>query len=169
MCPCVLEKLVVRLIWHSRQQLSTLLRPSTCHPSPSPHSPSKNGTCTCPPTNPHREVPSYPTPASTHAPASSPLQVGEHLLRSRLLLLPELDLYLAKAITGPRYTPPGEFVVHLLQTAILGGEAAACNPASDLPNATEALAQLATRVSGGSAVLQLLEDARRLARCTGVC
>jgi hypothetical protein len=87
-----------------------------------------------------------------------PLPPGEALLRGGLLYLPDLDLHLAKALSGPRYQAPAEFALHLVQACCV---VEALASAADLAHTLDVLCQLATRVSGGNAVLQLVEEARR--------
>lgn len=43
------------------------------------------------------------------------LRAGETLVRGGLLYLPDLDLYLAKALSGPRFQLAAEFALHLVQ------------------------------------------------------
>ena len=83
---------------------------------------------------------------------------GEALLRGGLLYLPDLDLYLAKVLAGPRYQLAAEFALHLVQQCMVVEGVVA---APDLAHTLEVLSKLATRVSGGNAVLQLVEEARR--------
>ncbi|KAL4458253.1 hypothetical protein ABPG75_013118 [Micractinium tetrahymenae] len=85
--------------------------------------------------------------------------VGEALLRGGLLYLPDLDLYLAKVLAGPRYQLAAEFALHLVQQCCIVDPVVA---APDLAHTLDVLAKLATRVSGGNAVLQLVEEARRI-------
>ncbi len=44
-----------------------------------------------------------------------PAAAGEALVRSGLLYMPDLDLYLAKAMGGPRFQLAAEFALHLVQ------------------------------------------------------
>jgi hypothetical protein len=84
---------------------------------------------------------------------------GEALLRGGLLYLPDLDLYLAKVLAGPRYQLAAEFALHLVQACCIAEPVVG---AGDLANTLEMLARLATRVSGGNALLALVEEARRI-------
>ncbi len=88
-----------------------------------------------------------------------PLPAGEALLRGGLLYLPDLDLYLAKVLAGPRYQLAAEFSLHLVQQCCVVEDLVS---AADLAHTMEVLCKLATRVSGGNAVLGLVEEARRL-------
>lgn len=85
--------------------------------------------------------------------------VGEALLRGGLLYLPDLDLYLAKVLAGPRYQLAAEFSLHLVQQCCVVEPVVG---AADVAHTLEVLSKLATRVSGGNAVLQLVEEARRV-------
>jgi CCR4-NOT transcription complex subunit 1 len=85
--------------------------------------------------------------------------VGEALLRAGLLYLPDLDIYLAKVLAGPRYQLAAEFALHLVQQCCVVEPVVS---AAELAHTMELLSKLATRVSGGNAVLQLVEEARRV-------
>jgi hypothetical protein len=78
-----------------------------------------------------------------------------------LLYLPDLDLYLAKVLAGPRYQLAAEFALHLVQQCVVLEPVVG---APDLAHTLDLLSKLATRVSGGSAVLQLVEEARRVSQ-----
>jgi hypothetical protein len=105
---------------------------------------------------PARRVVSPTAPLTPHSPATPP---GEALLRAGLLYLPDLDLYLAKALAGPRYQLAAEFALHLVQQCCVVEPVVG---APDLGYTLDLLSKLATRVSGGNAVLQLVEEARRV-------
>lgn len=51
-------------------------------------------------------------------------------MRGGLLYLPDLDLYLAKAMTGPRFQLAAEFALHLVQQVGGRGGRGAGRPAS---------------------------------------
>ena len=108
----------------------------------------------------HTHTPT-PRPSLTCLPARPfpPAPPGEALLRGGLLYLPDLDLYLAKVLAGPRYQLAAEFALHLVQQCCV---VEAVVGAADLAHTLDVLSKLATRVSGGNAVLQLVEEARRL-------
>lgn len=103
--------------------------------------------------------PSCPHPASPPLPPSALFSPGEALLRGGLLYLPDLDLYLAKVLAGPRYQLAAEFALHLVQQCCVLDLVVG---APDLAHTLDVLSKLATRVSGGNAVLQLVEEARRV-------
>ena len=88
-----------------------------------------------------------------------PPAAGEALLRAGLLYLPDLDVYLAKVLASPRYQLAAEFALHLVQQCVVVEPVVS---AADLAHTLDVLAKLATRVSGGNAVLQLVEEARRV-------
>ena len=104
-------------------------------------------------THTHTPFPPLPPPA--------PPPAGEALLRVGLLYLPDLDLYLAKVLAGPRYQLAAEFALHLVQQCVVLEPVVG---APDLAHTLDLLSKLATRVSGGNAVLQLVEEARRVSQ-----
>jgi CCR4-NOT transcription complex subunit 1 len=85
---------------------------------------------------------------------------GEALARAGLLAPAALDAPLAARLEGGRHQPAAELLLGLLQSCVLGPEP---NPlsAADLPRSLDALSRLAARVSGGQAVVALVEEARR--------
>lgn len=84
---------------------------------------------------------------------------AEALLRLGLLIPQELDTVLFKSLTTPRYQVAAELLLSLVQSCILSPEP--CVSAADLQSSMDALAKLATRISGGQGVLQLLDQAQR--------
>ena len=87
---------------------------------------------------------------------------GEALLAARLLMLPEADLMLAKAVAAVRSGAPLEFAVHCVR-ACLVAEPPTLLP-SDLPNTLEVLGKLAQRSApplGGPPLAQLVEQVCR--------
>ena len=55
--------------------------------------------------------------------AAPPRCAGEALLRAGLLYMPDLDLYLAKVLGGPRYQAAAEFSLHMVQVGPVSGVA----------------------------------------------
>ena len=106
-------------------------------------------------------LPHPPTLSPPPAPSFCPSPAGEALLRAGLLYLPDLDLYLAKVLAGPRYQLAAEFALHLVQQCVVLEPVVG---APDLAHTLDLLSKLATRVSGGNAVLQLVEEARRVSQ-----
>ena len=106
-------------------------------------------------------LPHPPTLIPPPAPSFCPSPAGEALLRAGLLYLPDLDLYLAKVLAGPRYQLAAEFALHLVQQCVVLEPVVG---APDLAHTLDLLSKLATRVSGGNAVLQLVEEARRVSQ-----
>ena len=92
-------------------------------------------------------------------PACLPARAGEALLRGGLLYLPDLDVYLARVLAGPRYQLAAEFALHLVQQCVVVEGVVG---APDLGHTLDVLSKLAARVSGGNAVLALVEEARRV-------
>lgn len=86
--------------------------------------------------------------------------VCEVLVRSRLFVLPDLDLYLTKCLASHRYQPPADMLVHLLQSCIIPDPAVLS--VNELPHSLTALAKLAARFSEGHSALALIEEARRV-------
>lgn len=64
-----------------------------------------------------------------------------------------------QVLAGPRYQLAAEFALHLVQQCCIVDPVVA---APDLAHTLDVLSKLATRVSGGNAVLQLVEEARRV-------
>lgn len=82
------------------------------------------------------------------------------MLRSRLLLLPEFDMYLAKALQLPTRTKAlADLAVHVVTSCVLREPAFTYN---ELTNTIDTLARLAAN-SGNAQVMGLMEQARRAA------
>ena len=86
---------------------------------------------------------------------------GEALMRARLFNLPELDGTLACRVNMPQNQAALEFAVHVVRVCLVS-EALAT--AADLFSTLDVLQKYALRTSAGTAILQLVEQARQVAR-----
>ena len=86
---------------------------------------------------------------------------GEALMRARLFNLPELDGTLACRVNMPQNQAALEFAVHVVRVCLVS-EALAT--AADLFSTLDVLQKYAMRTSAGTAILQLVEQARQVAR-----
>lgn len=97
------------------------------------------------------------------APASQPVNIQQLLLHSGWLAPSPTPLPLhgphTQVLAGPRYQLAAEFALHLVQSCMVVEPVVG---AADLAHTLDVLSKLATRVSGGNAVLQLVEEARRV-------
>lgn len=86
-------------------------------------------------------------------------EIGEGLLRHGLLLLPEIDVYMAKVLAATRSSAAIDFAMLLLKFCREGS----CGWA-DISATFEQLGKLAASLPGGETVLQLLQQARLASR-----
>lgn len=86
---------------------------------------------------------------------------GEMLMRARLFHLPELDAQLVRMMTANRSSLATDLAIHLVRTCLLADPVVT---AADLFNTLDTLAKTARHSSSGSAVLQLVEQARQVSR-----
>ena len=84
----------------------------------------------------------------------------EALLRMGLLVLPDLDGLLAKALASPRYQSAAETLCAILQSCVLGQGGDPCLSTADLAGSIDVLTRLASRTSNGGAVLLLIQRAQ---------
>lgn len=82
-------------------------------------------------------------------------------MRARLFNLPELDGTLACRVNMPQNQAALEFAVHVVRVCLVS-EALAT--AADLFSTLDVLQKYAMRTSAGTAILQLVEQARQVAR-----
>ncbi|KAK9824056.1 hypothetical protein WJX72_007392 [[Myrmecia] bisecta] len=85
-------------------------------------------------------------------------EIGEALLRGGLLHMPELDAYLAKVLSSGRSGAAMEVAVHLVRACVIMEPLAT---AAELFNTLEVLSKIAVRSAGGTALQQLVDQARR--------
>ena len=82
-------------------------------------------------------------------------------MRARLFHLPELDAQLVRMMTANRSSLATDLAIHLVRTCLLADPVVT---AADLFNTLDTLAKIARHSSSGSAVLQLVEQARQVSR-----